>query len=76
MRTPRLWLGLMSAVVLVATACSSGSSSSAPQASAPSSAGTAPSSVPGSAASGGELLIWADEKRAAAIKPLAAQFGD
>ncbi len=75
MRTPRLWLALMSAVVLVATACSSGSSSSAPQASAPSSAGTAPSSVPGSAASGGELLIWADDKRAAALKPLAAQFG-
>ena len=76
MRTPRIWLTLMSVVVLVATACSSGSSSSAPQASTPpASTGTGASSVPGSAASGGELLIWADDKRAAALKPLAEQFG-
>ena len=67
---------LLAVMMLIVTACS------APSGSTPVSTGsqaTTPSSEPGASASGavttgGDLLIWADDKRAAALKPLAAKF--
>jgi arabinogalactan oligomer/maltooligosaccharide transport system substrate-binding protein len=78
--------GLMMTVAIVISACSGGggstaapSSSAAPPASSSASSSAAPSSGAPSASTGGdtggELLIWADDKRAAALKPLADKFG-
>ncbi len=71
-------------VAIVASACSSGGSATpAASAAAPSSAASAAASEPASepasegastGASGATLTIWADDKRAAAIKPLAQQW--
>ena len=44
-------------------------------ASAPASAAASEPAASEPAAGGGELVIWADDKRAAALKPLAEQFG-
>ena len=76
---------LLALVAIVVTACSSGGSSpsAAASAAAPSSAASeaasgAPSEAASEAASAGaggaSLVIWADDKRAAAIKPLAQQW--
>jgi arabinogalactan oligomer/maltooligosaccharide transport system substrate-binding protein len=67
---------LMAAMVLIVSACTSGATP------APSTGGGGTASQPvtstepnaSGATSGGELLIWADDKRAAALKPLAAKF--
>jgi arabinogalactan oligomer/maltooligosaccharide transport system substrate-binding protein len=72
-------------VAIIVAACSSGGSSPSPAASAaaPSAAASAaasgaPSAAASEAASAGAgaatLVIWADDKRAAAIKPLAQQW--
>ena len=74
--------GLLMTVAIVISACSGGggsttapaSSAAAPSTSAAPSTG-ASGSAAASAGSGGELLIWADDKRAAALKPLADKFG-
>jgi arabinogalactan oligomer/maltooligosaccharide transport system substrate-binding protein len=69
----RFGTALMMAMTLIVTACSGGGGGSA----APvSSGGGAPSVGPSASGttSGGTLLIWADDKRAAALKPLAAKF--
>ena len=76
---------LLALVAIVVAACSSGGSSpsAAASAAAPSSAASeaasgAPSEAASEAASAGaggaSLVIWADDKRAAAIKPLAQQW--
>ncbi len=69
---------LLAAMAVIISACSSGGSSAAPSqaastapsAAAPSAAG----SVAAPSAGAATLVIWADEKRAAAIKPLAAKW--
>jgi arabinogalactan oligomer/maltooligosaccharide transport system substrate-binding protein len=66
----------MAAMVLIVSACTSGATT------APSTGGGGTASQPvtstepsaSGVTSGGELLIWADDKRAAALKPLAAKF--
>ena len=67
----------LAAMVLIVSACTSGTTP------APSTGGGGTASQPATsssgpgasgATSGGELLIWADDKRAAALKPLAAKF--
>lgn len=79
MSKKRLNAAVIMGVALIAAACSSSGASTAPSAS------TAPASEPPAsvepsaaasepAAGGGELVIWADDKRAAALKPLADQF--
>ena len=77
---------LLALVAIIVAACSSGGSSpsaAAPSAAAPSAAASeaaseAMSEAPSEAASAGAgaatLVIWADDKRAAAIKPLAQQW--
>ena len=69
-------------LTLIVAACSGGSGTSAApsaaeSAAAPSAdASAAPSAAASGAAGDADLSIWADDKRAAALKPLAAQFGD
>ena len=75
---------LLALMAIVLGACSSGGSggataapasaaaSGAASAAAPSEA--APSTGASAGASGAKLVIWADDKRAAAIKPLAQQW--
>ena len=81
MNTVRSRALFMSLMVLVMAACSSGAPSastpaaSEPAASAPASAAASEPAASEPAAGGGELVIWADDKRAAALKPLAEQFG-
>lgn len=67
----------LAAMVLIVSACTSGTTP------APSTGGGGTASQPATSSSGpgasgvtsgGELLIWADDKRAAALKPLAAKF--
>ena len=70
---------LLAATAIVLAACSSGGSTSsgaAPSAAAPSTAAASAEAPAGSAAAGGNatLTIWADDKRAAAIKPLAQEW--
>jgi arabinogalactan oligomer/maltooligosaccharide transport system substrate-binding protein len=70
---------VLAAMAVIISACSSGGASTAPSAAAPSTAASAaaPSEAASAAApSAGSatLVIWADEKRAAAIKPLAAKW--
>ncbi len=76
---------LLALVAIVVAACSSGGSSpsaaasaAAPSAAASEAASGAPSEAASEAASAGaggaSLVIWADDKRAAAIKPLAQQW--
>ena len=74
---------LLALVAIVISACSSGSgtATTAPTTaatSAPSEAATAAPSEAASqpAAGAASLVIWADEKRAKAIKPLAEQWAD
>jgi len=64
-------------LALVVAACSGGGGGTTPAPSVPASQSTQPSTPPESSppAAAGELLIWADDKRAAALKPLADQFG-
>jgi arabinogalactan oligomer/maltooligosaccharide transport system substrate-binding protein len=70
---------LMAVMLLIVTACS-GPSASAPattssQATTPSeSAATASGATSSGVTASGDLLIWADDKRAAALTPLAAKF--
>jgi arabinogalactan oligomer/maltooligosaccharide transport system substrate-binding protein len=76
-RTVAAFLGL----TLVVAACSSGGgASTAPSAAtsaAPSAdASTAPSAGASGATGDADLVIWADDLRAAALEPLAAQFGE
>src|SRR5688572_7680430 len=74
---------LLMATVLVISACSGGGATNAPAASQPAGASQpaaaseapAPAESAGGAPTTGELLIWADDKRAAALMPLAEQFG-
>jgi arabinogalactan oligomer / maltooligosaccharide transport system substrate-binding protein len=74
--------GLLMTVAIVISACSGSGATNAPASSAapagssaaPSSAGPSGSAA-GSAGTGTDLLIWADDKRAAALKPLADKFG-
>jgi arabinogalactan oligomer/maltooligosaccharide transport system substrate-binding protein len=62
-------------MALVVTACSSGGNPTpAPASSAPAQS-SAPAASSAPPAGTGELLIWADDKRAKALKPLADQFG-
>jgi arabinogalactan oligomer / maltooligosaccharide transport system substrate-binding protein len=76
---------LLALMAIVVTACSSGGSggataapaTAASSAGAPSEAAPSEGGSPASAAPGGDaakLVIWADDKRAAAIKPLAQQW--
>ena len=67
---------LLAAMAVIISACSSGGASGAPSAAAPSGAAPSAESSSGAAPSAGsaKLVIWADEKRAAAIKPLAAAW--
>ena len=66
------------AAAMFVVACSSGGASTAPSAApasqAPASQAPAASGEPSAAAGGAELVIWADEKRAAAIRPLAGAW--
>ena len=76
MSRKRINAAVIMGLTLVVAACSSGGASTAPSV-APSA--EAPSVAPSVAASepatgGGELVIWADDKRAAALQPLADQF--
>ena len=81
----RLDAALMMAVTIIVAACSSGGSSAAPSAAAPSAVApsTGASAAPSGATASGppvipgdaDLVIWADDKRAAALKPLADQYG-
>ncbi|MCE1178253.1 MAG: maltose ABC transporter substrate-binding protein [Micrococcales bacterium] len=77
MKSTRLFAGLAAASLLALPACSggSGSGSSSSTGSATDSASGASSSATSAAAGGGTLTIWADDKRAAALKPFAEQFG-
>jgi arabinogalactan oligomer / maltooligosaccharide transport system substrate-binding protein len=75
MRSSRSAAALLSTLVLVLAACSSGGTGTAAPASTTPQSQAPAESAGGSAATGGELVIWADDKRAAALKPLAAQFG-
>jgi arabinogalactan oligomer/maltooligosaccharide transport system substrate-binding protein len=61
--------GLLMTVAIVISACSGSGATNAPASSAPAGSSGA------SAGSGSDLLIWADDKRAAALKPLADKFG-
>ena len=83
----RFGIALMMTLVLVATACGGGGGSSAPPAaSVAASVGGAASPSAAAAATPGasdaipvppgdaDLVIWADDKRAAALKPLAAKY--
>ena len=69
--------GLLMTMAVVISACSGSGATNAPAASsaaAPSTSAAASSGAPSASAggaTGSELLIWADDKRAAAIKPLA-----
>ena len=69
-------------LTLIVAACSGGSGTSAApsaaeSAAAPSAdASAAPSAAASGAAGDADLVIWADDKRAAALEPLAAQFGE
>ncbi len=76
---------LLALMAIVVAACSSGGSggataapaTAASSAAAPSEAAPSEGGSPASAAPGGDaakLVIWADDKRAAAIKPLAQQW--
>ena len=68
-------------LTLIVAACSGGGGtpppSAAESAAAPSAdASAAPSAAASGAAGDADLVIWADDKRAAALEPLAAQFGE
>ncbi len=67
---------LLAAMAVIISACSSAGSSGAPSAAAPSGAASSAEAPSGAAPSAGAatLVIWADDKRAAAIKPLAAKW--
>jgi arabinogalactan oligomer / maltooligosaccharide transport system substrate-binding protein len=73
----RIGTTLLVGMALVVGACSGGASTSpttAPSAEAPSVAPSEAPSVAPSAEAGAELLIWADDIRAKALEPLAAQY--
>lgn len=70
MRISRVLAGLVVGGMLL-TACASGQTTS----SAPAASGSASATASTSAASGGTLTIWADDKRAAALKTFGEQFG-
>ena len=84
MFTKRLGAATMMGLTRIVAACSSGGgAASAPAASEPAASAAPPASAPASApaasegaAGGGELVVWADDMRAAALKPLADQFGE
>ncbi len=67
---------LMAAMVLIVSACTSGATTAPSTGGGGTASQPVTSTAPGAsgATSGGELLIWADDKRAAALKPLAAKF--
>src|SRR6476661_7420493 len=74
MRSSRAATALLSTIVLILSACSSGGTGSAAPASVAAGSEAPAESAATSQAAGGELVIWADDKRAAALKPLADQF--
>ena len=82
MSRKRLSAAMVMGLTLIIAACSSGGgattapsagASTAPVSEAPATSAE-PSAAASEAAGGGELVIWADDKRAAALKPLADQF--
>jgi arabinogalactan oligomer / maltooligosaccharide transport system substrate-binding protein len=76
MSRKRLGAATFMGLTLIVAACSSSGASTAPEVStAPASTAPEPSAAASEPATSGEVLrIWADEKRAAALKPLAEQF--
>ena len=81
MTRTRRTVGAMLGLTLIVAACSSGGGASTAPSAAPSVApSTAASEAPSAAASAGtgdaDLVIWADDLRAAALEPLAAQFAE
>jgi arabinogalactan oligomer/maltooligosaccharide transport system substrate-binding protein len=80
-RTRRTVAAMLGLTQIVAACSSDGGASTAPSAAesaaAPSAdASTAPSAAASGATGDADLVIWADDKRAAALEPLAAQFGE